>query len=87
MTDYIGLAHEVWAMSQGHELVEEAAARIAERIRAEMPKQKAPLTDFEISRIHIQWRKTDSASYADLMRAVEKWHGIGTPSPKGAKHE
>lgn len=45
--------------------------------KAEQPSVRVPLTDFEIAEIFNRWKVTQGASYADLLRAVEKHHGIG----------
>lgn len=35
------------------------------------------MTEEEIGIVYRRWDETPGASHADLIRAVEQWHGIG----------
>ena len=45
--------------------------------RAEQPSVREPMSDWKIAEIYNRWKVTQGSSYADLLRAVEKHHGIG----------
>lgn len=50
---------------------------------APAPQAPVPMTDAEIGDLYVRWKDCDGASFADLMRAVERHHGITqTKEPK-----
>lgn len=40
------------------------------------PPSREPLTEEQIAELYVEWSNTDRASFADLMRSVERAHGI-----------
>lgn len=52
----------------------EECARAA--LAAPAPQAPVPMTDAEIGDLYARWKDCDGASFADLMRAVERHHGI-----------
>lgn len=52
-------------------------------LAAPAPQAPVPMTEAEIGDLYARWWDCDGASFADLMRAVERHHGI--PAPKESK--
>ena len=48
-----------------------------DQMRDEFAHPQVPLTDDEIEVVYWRWQEKPGADYTDLMRAIERAHGIG----------